>query len=209
MADISVFVLLSLSIAATIAVVRSFGWELSSVVVLAVLLLSRTFLLRPLMLVVGLDSPFPDVHFIGRDVEGAMVKAQLAYLLWLALFTVVAKATSRVPFPAVLSRPLLPSDASINRLAPLLCGLAVVTSAIVWHRYGISDLGGVAKGRQVDLPRILRTPAVLLGVSRRSVGRDRCAAIRRSDSAGRRRLHLGRLASALPGVHVMRPSFPC
>ncbi|MEM7342273.1 MAG: hypothetical protein AAF467_26775 [Actinomycetota bacterium] len=165
--------LLLVSIAATAGFVVSYRGELDRIVVIAIALIAVDYVGRAAILLTGLDSPFPDVHFFGRELGDAHVRAQAVFLIWIGLFTCSAKMVERLRFPRWFSTPILPSNDTLAWYLPALTILAVVASAVVWQEYGVSDLGAIAKRREVNLPRALRNPSVIvayLGVATATVG---------------------------------------
>ncbi len=176
MAAVSVFLVL-VSLVAALGALRVLGPDPLQASFVATVLLATDFAIRPLELVLGLDKPFPDEAFAARSVNDAIIKAQLAYLLWVLLFTLSVILTRGVKPRRKPSRNWFPTDEGVRRLLPLLAVVAVGASAVVWQRYGLSSLGRVAKSRDVDIPNFLRAPAVLLaylGVATAVVGhRDR------------------------------------
>ncbi len=160
---IAVGSLILLSAAATIAALRWWNWDLRQTRALTITLLALDFVVRPFEQLVRLDTPFPDTHFAARTVEDAMVRAQVAYLLFLAAFVVTGWCARRIPTGlSNLERRLPPSDVVLRQFLPILVLLAIGSSLWAWQEYGVTGLARVAKGQEVDLPRMLRNPAVLL-----------------------------------------------
>lgn len=168
-----VLALVVLSAVITVAAIRVLGPDPFSASAIAIALLATDFVARPLELVSRLDSPFPQVVFgadgLGserfgkQDFEAAMVKAQLLYLLWIPLFVMGSLAVRRLPARSTREPiRLLPADSAVSKMLPVLGGIALVTTSVVWAKYGVSDLARVAKRGEVAVPSFLRSPSILL-----------------------------------------------
>ncbi len=175
--------LVVLTLAVTVAGLRwlragsETGVDAHAATVIAIALLATDFVIRPLELAFGFDSPFPDVVFAGQETAGAMVKAQLLAAVWIAVFAAASRFTQRRGTdPKLLSARWLPSDAAIVSFVPVLALIAVGANVVVWLRFGIGDLARVVKSSDTPVPSFLRSPAILsayLGVAIATFGQRR------------------------------------
>lgn len=78
--------LLVVSVVVTVLAVRKLGADFHSASVITIWLLALDFIVRPFELVAGLDTPFPDAVFASQDTDPAGHRAQVLYIIWIAVF---------------------------------------------------------------------------------------------------------------------------
>ncbi len=128
--------------------------------------LALQLLLRPLVLALGLDTPFPTELFVDRDTTTLVLQGQAIAVLWLLALWAGARVPAPLAAPARLLFP--PSRGSLTPrtlalLAVALSALALVATALLWSRYGgPSGLITASKvDRDVAESRALRSIPVL------------------------------------------------
>jgi oligosaccharide repeat unit polymerase len=148
---------LSLALVAVVAVVWVQCYRLVvrkpfDAVALAMYFFAFDFLLRPLVLGLGLDRPFPDFLFAGSSTHSVVAQALGLGVLWLILFT--AGHVSLAPLAAVVL-PVLPqaprrapSAKTLLLLATVLSVLAAATTAVLVILSG--DIAAFTAATKVD-----------------------------------------------------------
>jgi hypothetical protein len=171
-----------LSWACVIWSLNTLRWRLDQPAGQAVLVIGALLVLRPTLIVLGLDSPFPDEFFLGRDLGRLIVETQVAVVLWIVVFTLFARAF-RPSGAAAIAALRTPSDDQLARVLPALAVGAAALVLPLWLRYGgISGLTTAAKGKTLgEGMRIVRTPAALIAYlgAALAVSRDALTGTRR------------------------------
>ncbi|MCZ2860575.1 hypothetical protein [Blastococcus sp. VKM Ac-2987] len=135
--------------------------------------LALQLLWRPLVLALGLDSPFPTLLFAERDTELLLLRGQAVVVLFLLALWAGARFLTPLVRPASLLFPQprgpLPARTLVV-LAVVLTAAATVATAALWVRYG--GPAGLLQASKVDRDiadsRALRSIpllAALLGVA--------------------------------------------
>ncbi len=154
------------------------SWNVGSVATLTIAIAGLDLVIRPTELALGLDRPFPDELWQGSEWLGSLVRAQLAVVVWIVALLVGRSLVE--PFRAVRApRRLLPDTDRAGWLAALMAALGVAAVLPLWIRFGPTGLAAVAKSQTVDLPLVLRFPAVGAAYLGAAVATDRVLRRRR------------------------------
>ncbi|MGY1743070.1 MULTISPECIES: hypothetical protein [unclassified Blastococcus] len=113
--------------------------------------LALQLLVRPLVLAVGLDSPFPTTLFEDRDTEALLLRGQLVVTLFLVALWAGARLLTPLVRPVAVifpqSRgPLAPRTLVV--LAVVLTAVAFLATVLLWVRYG--GPAGLLRAAKVD-----------------------------------------------------------
>jgi hypothetical protein len=125
-------------------------WRWSDPGVQAFLLLSVSVILRPLVLVLGLDEPFPEAFFRPDALDGLVGRVQLLVLVWLVVFVATRHLfqSTRPPRPRAIAAL---TDNTTATVAVVLATIGLVLAVPLWARYGGPlGLAKAAKSRGVD-----------------------------------------------------------
>lgn len=135
-------------------------------VALTLYYLALHVLVRPLVLVLGLDTPFPEELFADRDPAGLILSAQGIAVLWLLAVWAGVRLLTPLAGPVSLLFPrgrtaLAPR--TLLLLAVASSALALVVTATLWARYGgATELITAAKvDRDITESRALRSIPML------------------------------------------------
>lgn len=136
---LSTLLLVAVSFVVWALVYRSLVEHPLDAIALTLYYLGLQLLLRPFLLAVGADTPFPSELFIDRDVTGLMLAAQALVVVWLLGMWVGARLLTPLVPPATLlfprSRASL-APRALLALALALSAVALAASVVLWSRYG-------------------------------------------------------------------------
>lgn len=172
-------------------------WRLDQPVGLDLLFIGALVVVRPTVMVLGLDSPYPDEFFAGRDIGGLIAETQLSVIVWLLVYTAFARTFRPRGGPAIgVLR--VPSDQRLAKVLPLVAAGSAIIVLPLWVRYGgFSGLTSASKFRTLgEGMRALRTPAALVAYLGAAL------AVARDPSTGRRRWSRRGWAAYLVGAFV-------
>ena len=113
--------------------------------------LALQLLVRPLVLAVGLDEPFPTTLFAERDVEALLLQGQLAVTLFLLALWAGARLLTPLVRPVAVAFPQVRgplSPRTLVVLAVVLTAAAFLATVALWIRYG--GPAGLLQASKVD-----------------------------------------------------------
>ena len=166
-------VLVALCALVIICSVTAAQWRLADASVQALLVVGVVCVLRPGLLIAGLDTPFPDEVFGTAVNPSLLARTQLQVLIWLIVFVAVTWLF-RTDRPARQRSIVSPKDSTCGMVAVALGAVGLCLAIPLWVRYGGPiGLARAAKAREVDSYRA-RVPAQLaayLGIAALVAGR--------------------------------------